>query len=68
MKKHEDGTKRVKAVVRLEVPSWQIGQEVSLYFPDSMTAKAVCESDKGYVPPCRNCGNGISNWEPKEGE
>ena len=34
----------MKAVIKLDVPDWQIGQEVSVYFPDTMVKKAVCEA------------------------
>ena len=33
----------VKAQINVEVPDWQIGQEVSLYFPDTMMIKGTCE-------------------------
>ena len=33
----------VKAVIKLEVPNWQIGEKVFLYFPDAMTKEAICE-------------------------
>lgn len=33
----------VKAVIRLDVPDWQIGQEVTVFFPDTMVKKALCE-------------------------
>lgn len=33
------------AIIRLKVPEWQIGQEVSIYFPDIMYVKAVVEED-----------------------
>ena len=36
----------MKAVVYLDVPEWQIGQEVSVYFPDSMMKRSVCKSVK----------------------
>ena len=38
----------MKAVMHIDVPEWQIGQEVSCYFPDTMTVKAVCEKDTSY--------------------
>ena len=34
------------AIIRLKVPSWQIGEKVRVFFPDSMVAHAVCEEDK----------------------
>lgn len=33
----------MKAVIELDVPEWQIGQEVTVYFPDSMLKKGKCE-------------------------
>ena len=36
----------MKAVIHIDVPEWQIGQEVSIYFPDTMQKKAICESDE----------------------
>ena len=33
----------MKAVINLDVPEWQIGQPVSVYFPDTMMKKGVCE-------------------------
>ena len=34
----------VKAVIRLDVPDWQIGQEVSVYFKDTMMKHGICEN------------------------
>lgn len=36
----------MKAIVRLDVPDYQIGQEVHVYFKDSMTDKGICEEEK----------------------
>lgn len=33
----------MKAVIKLDVPKWQIDQEVNVCFPDSMTKRAVCQ-------------------------
>lgn len=33
----------MKAVINLDVPEWQIGQPVSVYFPDTMQKRGVCE-------------------------
>ena len=33
----------MKAYIEIDVPEWQIGQEVSVYFPDTMHKKAVCK-------------------------
>lgn len=33
----------MKAIVWLDVPEWQIGSEVTVYFKDTMVTKGVCE-------------------------
>ncbi len=33
----------VKAIIKIKVPKWQIGKEVSVYFPDTMRVKATVE-------------------------
>ena len=33
----------MKAVIYLDVPDWQIGQDVSVYFPDTMMKHGKCE-------------------------
>lgn len=33
----------MKAVIQLDVPNWQIGQDVSVYFPDTMLKHGKCE-------------------------
>ena len=35
----------MKAVIRLNVPDWQIGQKVSVYFPDTMIQHGKCEAE-----------------------
>lgn len=35
----------MKAIIRLNVPDWQIGKKVSVYFPDSMILNSICEID-----------------------
>ena len=35
----------MKAIIRLDVPDWQIGEKVSIYFPDSMVSNSICEID-----------------------
>lgn len=32
----------MKAMIELDVPEWQIGQEVTVYFPDTMRKDGVC--------------------------
>lgn len=36
----------MKAVIYLDVPEWQIGQDVSVYFPDTMFKRGKCEAAK----------------------
>lgn len=36
-----------KAVIQLEVPEWQIGQDVTVYFPDTMCVSGKCEAADG---------------------
>ena len=33
----------MKAVIYLDVPEWQIGQDVTVYFPDTMVKHEKCE-------------------------
>ena len=48
----------MKAVIKLDVPDWQIGQEVSIYFPDTMMQKGICEAEhKGMWIVLDNCSN-----------
>lgn len=35
----------MKAVIRLDVPDFQIGQQVDVYFKNTMHDKSICESD-----------------------
>lgn len=35
----------MKAVIEVDVPEYQIGQEVSVYFKDTMCIKGVCQKD-----------------------
>lgn len=35
----------MKAVIEVDVPEYQIGQEVSVYFKDTMCIKGVCQED-----------------------
>lgn len=36
----------MKAIIEIDVPDWQIGEEVTVLFPDTMTIRAVCERKK----------------------
>lgn len=51
----------MKAVIYLDVPEWQIGQDVSVYFPDTMVKHGKCEAVKvrerpERLLPCK-CGS-----------
>lgn len=43
----------MKAVIKLDVPEYQIGQKVSIYFPDTMVKHAICEAVKERKRPER---------------
>lgn len=43
VEKVNEEIKDVKAIIKIEVPEWQIGKEVSVYFPDTMCIKATVE-------------------------
>ena len=40
----------MKAMILLDVPEWQIGQEVTVHFPDTMMKKAKCEVVQTVIP------------------
>ena len=40
----------MKATITLEVPEYQNGQEVTVYFPDTMMKKAVCNAVETFRP------------------
>ena len=33
----------VDAIIKVKVPEWQIGEEVKIYFKDTMYIKGICE-------------------------
>lgn len=35
----------VNAIIRIKVPEWQIGEEVKIYFKDTMYIRALCEKE-----------------------
>ena len=50
----------MKAVIRLDVPEWQIGTEVSVYFKDTMMQRGICEKETENIKlkqpeKCKNC-------------
>ena len=38
--------KEMKVIIELDVPEWQIGQQVEVFFPDTMMKKGVCTLPK----------------------
>lgn len=57
----------MKAVINLDVPEWQIGSPVKVYFKDTMEKSGVCEAAQEPIKPvldemwpriylCGNCG------------
>ena len=50
----------MKAVIELYVPEWQIGQDVSVYFPDTMVKHGKCEllKEQDAVVRCKDCKYG----------
>ena len=46
----------MKAVIELDVPDWQIGQDVTVYFPDTMLKHGKCELPKEQeIVRCKDC-------------
>ena len=47
----------MKAVIELDVPEWQIGQDVTVYFPDTMVKHCKCEllKEQEAVVRCKDC-------------
>ena len=35
----------MQAIIRVDVPEWQIGEEATICFKDSMLTKGICEKD-----------------------
>lgn len=35
----------MKAIIKVDIPEYQIGQEVLIYFKDTMQIKAICEKE-----------------------
>lgn len=33
----------MKAIIKVDVPEWQVGQDVTIYFPDTMIMHGKCE-------------------------
>ena len=54
----------IDAIIRVKVPKWQIGEEASVYFPDTMTIKGKCETlDEGVIQEVLNkrCMTAVTN-------
>lgn len=43
----------MKAVIKIDVPEWQIGQDAIIYFPDTMMIHGRCEAEKKIQRPER---------------
>ena len=43
----------MKAAIKLDVPEWQIGQPVTVFFKDTMEKHGVCEADQ--IVMCKDC-------------
>lgn len=58
----------VDAIIRVRVPKWQIGEEVSVHFPDTMMKRGKCEiTSKGKWEYVQYDGNAdIGNWHCSE--
>ena len=55
----------MKAIIKLDIPEWQIGQEVQVFFPDSTCKKCVCESqvDNAEWHCLDNYGGHVNGYE-----
>lgn len=55
----------MKAVIKLDVPEWQIGQDVSVYFPDTMLKHGKCEllKEQEAVKPKEGTDPNESHWD-----
>lgn len=55
----------MKAVIKLDVPEWQIGEEVQVFFPDSMCKRGVCEvqTDTAHWNCLDNYGGQVNGFE-----
>ena len=45
--------KEIKAIIELDVPGFQIGQEVTVYFKDTMQTRGVCVESP--IVRCKDC-------------
>lgn len=69
----------VRAVIKLEVPEYQIGQPVTIYFKDTMQKFGICDKEQEAVKPvldeqtgriwlCGKCGTyvGFKDNDPND--
>lgn len=49
----------MKAIIELDVPEWQIGQLVTVYFKDTMIKQGVCESVKACTTKRKITSDGV---------
>ena len=47
----------MKAIIKLDVPEWQIGKEVIVHFPDTMVKCEKCEllKEQPQIVHCPDC-------------
>lgn len=47
----------MKAIIKLDVPEWQIGQDVTVHFPDTMVKHEKCEllKEQETIVRCKDC-------------
>ena len=57
---YKEEVKQMKAVIKLDVPDFQIGQPVTVYFRDTMQKKGYCEPDREI--PIRPDTEGDRSW------
>ena len=52
----------VGAIIRVKVPEWQIGEKVSIYFPDTMFIHSTCErATQDPRNRCIRCGRKLKD-------
>ena len=47
---------KAKIILDSDVPEWQIGAPVTVFFPDTMQKTGVCEADE--IVRCKDCKYG----------
>ena len=52
----------MKAIIRLDVPEFQIGQSVNVYFKDTMMKTGVCEKEE--LVRCKDCKHARRMCQP----